>query len=55
LKRILPAHHGFQRGEIHILFQIDLFMRIEETLESLERKPSTLDGGASSTLLPYEN
>jgi hypothetical protein len=37
---------------MHILFQIDLFSWIEETHVSLERKPSKLEGGASSTLLP---
>jgi hypothetical protein len=37
------------------LLQIDQFSVVEETHESLERKPSVLEAGASNTLLPREN
>jgi hypothetical protein len=38
-----------------ILFQISLLSWIEKIHLSLERKPSTLEGGASSTLFNFEN
>jgi hypothetical protein len=55
LKGILPENQSFQGGERLISFQIGLFSKVKETHLSLERQPSVLEGGASSTLLPCEN
>jgi hypothetical protein len=55
LKGILPANKKFQGGERLILFQIDIFCKVEEIQLSLERKPSMLEAGASSILLPWDN
>jgi hypothetical protein len=55
LKGKLPSNHSFQNGERLILFEIDLFSQDEETHASLERKPTGVEAGASSTLFPCEN
>jgi hypothetical protein len=55
LEWILPGNHNFQGRERLILFQICLFMWVEETQVSLERKPSMLEATADSTLFPCEN
>jgi hypothetical protein len=49
LRGILTAKHSFQGGESLFLLQIDLFSYVEGTHVSLERKPSVLEAGASST------
>jgi hypothetical protein len=51
----LPANQRFQRGERLILFQIHIFSKVGERKLSLERKPSVLEAGASSILLPCDN
>jgi hypothetical protein len=55
LKGVLHANHGFQGGKGLILFQIVIFIFIEETHVSLQRKPSRLEAAAFSALFPYEN
>jgi hypothetical protein len=51
LKGKLPSNHNFQGGEKFILFKIGLSTELMK-YESLERKPSELEAGSSSTLFP---
>jgi hypothetical protein len=53
LKGILLANQSFQGGEKLILFQIGISSYVEVTHVSLERKPSVLEAGASSTLFAH--
>jgi hypothetical protein len=53
-KEILYATFISQEGDSFSLFQIGHFCYVEETHVSLERKPSVLEEGATSTLFPCE-
>jgi hypothetical protein len=55
LKGMLPSGKGFQGGERHILLQICLSRKFEETHVSPERKQSLLEGGGYNTLYHVEN
>jgi hypothetical protein len=52
LKGIAAANHRFQGGDRLILLLKVLFSRVEETLVSLQRKPSMLQAAEYSTLFP---
>jgi hypothetical protein len=54
-KGVLPAHEGFQGGDMLNLIQMGLFSWVEETHVSLERNPSKLQAGVSSTFFACEN
>jgi hypothetical protein len=52
MKGTFPPTYVFQGGERLCLFQIVLLCKVEETHVSLKRKPSVLESGASSPLIP---
>jgi hypothetical protein len=54
-ERSTSSLSGFKREKSNILFQVGLFSLVEETYVFLERKPSMLEGGTSSTLFPCDN
>jgi hypothetical protein len=55
LKGILHANDSFQGEKRLMYFPIVLCTCIEETHESLTRKPSRLEAAAFSPLFPCEN
>jgi hypothetical protein len=54
-ERNTSSHWSFQGGRMLMLLQTGLFRWVEETYIYLERKPSMLEAGASSTFFPSEN
>jgi hypothetical protein len=54
VNEILPANYSFQGGDRLCLLQTVLLCKVEEIHVSLKRKPSVLESGASSTLIPCE-
>jgi hypothetical protein len=54
LQNILPANQNLQGGERRILFQIDIFSKVDEIYECLGKKPPVLDAAESQTLFLSE-